>query len=87
MNTPTSILVERCLVRLRDGDRSARDELLACACERLRRLTHKMLQQYPGVHRWEDTADVLQNSLLRLCHALDDVRLDGSQRQGAAAAL
>src|SRR5262245_52347674 len=59
--------------RLRAGDDSAREELLASTCDRLRRLTRKMLKGYPGVHRWEETDDVLQNAMLRLCRALRDV--------------
>jgi RNA polymerase sigma-70 factor (ECF subfamily) len=59
--------------RLQAGDRSARDELLGHASERLRRLTRKMLQSYPRVKRWELTDDVLQNALLRLWTALQQV--------------
>jgi RNA polymerase sigma-70 factor (ECF subfamily) len=29
-----------------------------------------MLREFPGVHRWEQTDDVLQNALVRLCRAL-----------------
>jgi RNA polymerase sigma-70 factor (ECF subfamily) len=32
-----------------------------------------MLRGFPGVHRWEETDDVLQNALLRLLRALDEV--------------
>lgn len=59
--------------RIRAGDPAAREELLAATCERLRRLTRKMLKGYPGVRRWEETDDVLQNAVLRLCRALSDV--------------
>jgi RNA polymerase sigma factor (sigma-70 family) len=62
------------LDRLRAGDESARDELLAVACGRLRRLAQRMLRAYPAVRRWEETDDVLQNAALRLCRALQDVR-------------
>ena len=69
---PTTHL-QRCLDRLRAGDEAARDELLQSACARLSRLTHNMLQDYPGVRRWEETDDVLQNALLRLWRALHEV--------------
>jgi len=65
--------LQLCLDRLRGGDGSARDELLSLACERLGRLTHKMLKSYPGVGRWEQTDDVLQNAAVRLRRALTDV--------------
>src|SRR5262245_41465905 len=73
MSEQTTILVQRCLDRLRAGDVAARDELIECACDRLRRLTGQMLSRYPGVQRWEDTGDVCQNALLRLCRALRQV--------------
>lgn len=66
--------IQGCIDRLRSGDESARDELLAHAAERLTRLTRKMLRDFPGVHRWEQTDDVLQNAALRLCRALAEVR-------------
>jgi RNA polymerase sigma factor (sigma-70 family) len=62
------------LDRLRAGDESARDELLKLACQRLGRLAHKMLRGYPGVRRWEQTDDVLQNAAIRLCRALRKVK-------------
>jgi len=59
---------------LRTGDAEARSKLLNHACERLRFLTSKMLRvDFPGVQRWEQTNDVLQNSLIRLHRALLDV--------------
>jgi DNA-directed RNA polymerase specialized sigma24 family protein len=65
-----STQIQRCIDCLRAGDASARDELLAQASERLIRLTRKMLRDFPGVHRWEETDDVLQNAVVRLCRAL-----------------
>jgi len=61
------------LDRLRAGDAAARDELLALAANRLARLTRKMLKNYPGVARWEQTDDVAQNALIRLNRALGAV--------------
>jgi RNA polymerase sigma factor (sigma-70 family) len=73
MAESTSVQLQHFLDRLRAGDAAARDELLAHACETLRRLTRKMLRGDARVRRWEDTGDVLQNALLRLCRALRDV--------------
>lgn len=61
------------LDRLRDGDPAARGDIIAHACERLRQLTRRMLRQYPALTRWEQTDDVLQNSVLRLHKALGEV--------------
>jgi RNA polymerase sigma-70 factor (ECF subfamily) len=69
-----SVRVQGWLDRLQAGDESARNELLNCACERLTRLTRKMLKGYPRLKRWEQTDDVLQNAVMRLHRALGQVR-------------
>ena len=66
--------IQRWIDGLGAGDASAREALLACAAKRLTRLTHNMLKDYPGVHRWEETDDILQNATLRLCRALETVK-------------
>jgi RNA polymerase sigma-70 factor (ECF subfamily) len=60
--------------RLQAGDEQARQEVLNFAAERLRRLVRKMLKDYPGVGRWEQSDDVLQNTVVRLSRALREVR-------------
>src|SRR5262245_64782591 len=61
------------LDRLRAGDDRAREQLLESSNERLARLARKLLRDSPGVRRWEQTDDVLQNALLRLDRALKAV--------------
>lgn len=61
------------LERLRAGDCAARDELIARAYDRLRRLTARMLQAYPAVQGQESTGDVLHEVFPRLRRALDAV--------------
>jgi RNA polymerase sigma factor (sigma-70 family) len=56
------------------GVGNARNELLHHACGRLRVLTSRMLNGFPKLRRWEQTDDVLQNAMLRLCRALDTVQ-------------
>lgn len=68
-----SVVLQGVLDRLRAGDPTARNELVNCACDRLQRLTRKMLNDYRGVRRWEETGDIFQNSMLRLCRALSEV--------------
>lgn len=63
--------LQHCLDRLLEGDESARADLLDATCDRLRRLTRKMVRDFPSVRRWEETDDVFQNSMLRLCRALE----------------
>jgi RNA polymerase sigma-70 factor (ECF subfamily) len=65
--------IEGWIARLYAGDDRARDALLGCAGERLRRLAQRMLRTYPRVRRWEQTDDVLQSALLRLYRTLRDV--------------
>src|SRR5438132_5094838 len=60
--------------RLQHGDAEARNELVRSVCSSLERLARKMLQRYPAVHRWEQTGDVLQNALLRLLRALEEIK-------------
>jgi RNA polymerase sigma-70 factor (ECF subfamily) len=62
--------------RMNGGDAEAQNQLVGHACERLRRLTRKMLRDFPRVHRQEDTDDVLNSAVLRLMRALEVVRLD-----------
>ena len=62
------------LERLRAGDEAAKGELVEIAYERLSRLARKMLRRYPGVRRWEQTDDVVQNAVLRLWQCLDAVK-------------
>jgi len=70
-NTTTNL--QFWLELMQAGDGQARQELMGYACERLRKLTRRMLRGYPLVRRWEQTDDVLQNSMMRLYRALADV--------------
>jgi RNA polymerase sigma factor (sigma-70 family) len=70
-----TLRIQSYLDRMRDGDETARGELLQCASERLRKLVRKMLRAYPRVHRWEETDDVLQNAALRLHRSLGEIAL------------
>jgi len=62
------------LQRWRAGDLLARDQLIQRVCRRLERLARKMLRGFPSVGRWEETDDVLQNSLLRLIRSLEQIK-------------
>src|SRR4051794_40935927 len=67
---------EELFARMRQGDVAARDRLLERAAGRLRQLAGRMLDTFPNLRRWEETDDVLQNSLLRLCRALEAVQVE-----------
>jgi RNA polymerase sigma-70 factor (ECF subfamily) len=74
-----STVIQGWLDRLRAGDAEARAELLQCAADRLVRLARKMLRGFPGVRRWEETDDVLQNAILRLNRALQSTAPDSAR--------
>jgi RNA polymerase sigma-70 factor (ECF subfamily) len=59
--------------QIRDGDRAAPEEMLRAVFARLERLARKMLQRFPTVSRWEETADLLQSASVRLLRALEKV--------------
>jgi RNA polymerase sigma factor (sigma-70 family) len=56
--------------RVHLGDAAALNELLTHFERRLRSLTRKMIREYPLVHLCEQTDDVFQRAVLRLCRGL-----------------
>jgi RNA polymerase sigma-70 factor (ECF subfamily) len=56
------------------GDEAALNALLRYNCDRLTSLARRMLGDFRRVRRWAETADVLQNALLRLVGALREVK-------------
>jgi RNA polymerase sigma-70 factor (ECF subfamily) len=72
--------LHRLLTRLQAGDRAAWDELYARTGARLEALASRMLHGFPGVSRFEQTPDVLQNASLRLIRSLQAAR-PGSVRE------
>ncbi len=74
--TFATLAMQQLVDRIQAGDAAAQDEICRRVGERLERLASKMLKSYPGVKRWEQTDDVLQNSLMRLLKALKAVRPD-----------
>lgn len=71
----------------RNGDKRAKTLLLDHACDRLLRLTRKMVRTYPVLRRWETTDDVFQNSLIRLHRSLAEVELSSVRHFFNLAAL
>ena len=65
------------LDRLRAGDGSARDDLIALAQGRFVALARAILRRHPHVRRWEQTDDLLQAALMRLHRSLAVVRPEG----------
>jgi len=75
------------LARMQAGDATAADEFIRFICGRLERLTRTMLRDFPGVHRWEQTDDVLQSALLRLLRALKSASPAGTKEFFSLAAM
>jgi RNA polymerase sigma factor (sigma-70 family) len=72
MSESTSVRIQGWLDRLQAGDEAARAELLRGINHRLEAMVHKALRGFPGVARWEQTPDVVQNTLLRINQALQN---------------
>jgi RNA polymerase sigma-70 factor (ECF subfamily) len=70
--TDSTIAVRHWLERHKEGDDSARRELLEISMRRLRLLARKILADIPSVRQFEDTDDLLQNSALRLWKCLQN---------------
>jgi RNA polymerase sigma-70 factor (ECF subfamily) len=75
----STIQLQLWLTRWNEGDRSARDALIEHTCDRLYRLTQRMLRDYQRVKQFEQTDDVFQAALLRLHRALEDVKLSSPE--------
>lgn len=73
MRTDRTTHLQRCIDRLRAGDHAARAELIAGACGRLRTLARHMLRG-DRVRQWEQTDDVLQQSLIKLHHTMANIQ-------------
>lgn len=66
--------LEDCLERLAAGDSTARDDLIAIACDRMRVIAQRMLRTFPSVRRWDETDDVVQNAAMRLYRAITQIQ-------------
>ncbi|MFO0969611.1 MAG: sigma-70 family RNA polymerase sigma factor [Gemmataceae bacterium] len=60
--------------RMQAGDLKARDELLLGVCRRMEHLARKMFRGFPRLGRLVETNDVLQNALMRLLRALQELQ-------------
>ena len=60
--------------KMLEGDDSYRQLLVDHAYGRLRLLVKKRMSLFPGVQRWEQTDDVLQEASLKLWKSLDAVK-------------
>ncbi len=80
--TNLKLLVER----IQQGECAARNELMVRMQDRLERLAHRMLRDYPSVGRWVETDDVMQNASLRLLSALSTAEFNSTSSLFALAA-
>jgi RNA polymerase sigma-70 factor (ECF subfamily) len=67
----STFAIQRLLALLQSGDPDASRQLLDVSMDRLRHLARRILADIPGVSRWEDTDDLLQNGAIRLWKALE----------------
>jgi RNA polymerase sigma-70 factor (ECF subfamily) len=78
MPEPSTTQLQLWLDRMNAGEGAARNDLLAHAQKRLRRLALKMFRG--RMERWVECEDVLQGAAVRLCKALDAVKPPTVQR-------
>lgn len=85
MGKTTELEIE--LRRLEEGHLESRRTIIEATCERLRRMAHRMMRRFPGIGRWSDTDDVLQNALIRLHRSLYVVRPESARKYYGLAAV
>jgi RNA polymerase sigma factor (sigma-70 family) len=68
-----SVQLQDLIGRVRAGDRAAEDALVRAILGRIQKLSRRMLNQFPDLRYAEQTADVVQDSLVRLLRALKTV--------------
>lgn len=66
-------VIQRCIDRLYTNHPGAREELMRVAAERLLVMVRGLMLRYPGLRRWEQSDDVLQNVQIRLLRCLDQL--------------
>ena len=71
-SSDSMLAVQHWLGRHKVGDDSARRELIEISMRRLQLLARRILNDIPTVRRFEDTDDLLQNSVVRLWKYLSD---------------
>jgi RNA polymerase sigma-70 factor (ECF subfamily) len=79
MHAPKTTTIHHWLDRIQAGDLTARDELLRAVSDRVEYLARRLLKRYPGLRRWMETDDVLNDGLLRLSQALTTIRPDNTR--------
>lgn len=70
----TTAHVANLLDKLRAGDAGTIQALLEASMRRLQILAKRISHNIPGVKRWEQTDDLVQNSMIRIWKALDKHR-------------
>jgi RNA polymerase sigma factor (sigma-70 family) len=73
MGEATTTQLNDLIRRMNEGDPTVRDELIARAYDRLKRLTWKMFKDFPRMGRRIEQEDVFHQSLVRLLRALEAV--------------
>lgn len=70
MSEVDTLWLQQRLETAKAGDSDSWNLILEWCMKRMQSLAHRMLREFPGVRRWEDTNDIVQSSMLRLVRAL-----------------
>jgi RNA polymerase sigma-70 factor (ECF subfamily) len=88
MNEATTSQLNDLIRRMNAGDPTVRDQLMKRAYTRLQYLARKMLRDFSREERWAEVDDdVLQDSIVRLLRALNDVPIGSATEYFRLAAL
>lgn len=86
-HSDTHSRVQHWLVRLRNGDASARDKLIEIVYERMRHLTSVMLRKFPNVRNLTQSTSVNNGAAVRLWQTLERIAPESPRRFFGLAAL
>ena len=79
-HSTTTQFVQTIVDRLHAGDESAKNDLIQAASERLFHLTQRKRRRYQRkVGRWEQTEDIFQRAIMRLCQALEKTEINDAK--------
>jgi RNA polymerase sigma factor (sigma-70 family) len=73
-HTFNTVMLQRCLDRMRAGDTDAENDLVKAVQARLRALVARMYRGFPNVRLIADADDVFQESVIRLLASLRAIR-------------
>jgi len=79
MSTEPATPIQACLNRIATGDVHARADLYRLTRDRLLVMTRALMVRFSRLRRWIESEDVLQNAMLRLDKAFEQISFDSTR--------